>query len=335
MQGQDYIYYNGTGVLNISSSSTSAAYSIHDKNPSSPVVFDFGTAHDIWDSSQISGNYVEFAYNGTSNQGAFWLYGDSNLRFYGGYLTSPLGGSTVLLQPSETNTIHDILWYDGYVYDAGGSGIAVRGSTNSTGTASNAYNLDLRFEVNGFSMLPTFDNHCDKGTGFHALILHGNRGAIHDSRFAVYGHDALKPGQLWGGITWPEGGGGSVIEQGNSTAANYDNDTMYALGENNLMVPNGTNPGSTCQQTSGNVFNLWGNIQLNGNIIGWAEGNNITGSIIHSDNGTWFPGSPALVVQHGRHSSSNLSTVGSNISQPYPTTDPNGTALGIIYQDIQ
>jgi hypothetical protein len=335
MQGHDYIYYNGANVLTITSTSSAPAYSIHDKNPSLPVVINFGTSNSIWNPGIVSGSYVKFDYASTSNQGAFWLYGSSNIRFYGGYMTSPLGGSTLLLQPSETNTIHDILWYDGYIYYAGGSGIAVRGSTNSTGTASNAYNLDLRFEVNRFSMLPSNDNHTDKGTGFHGLILHGSDGGIHDSRFVVYGHDALKPGEVSNGITWPEGAGGSVIEQGNETAANYDNDIMYALGKNNLMIPNGTNPGSTAQQTGGNVFNLWGHIKLNGNIIGWAEGDNVSGSIIHSDSGSWFPGSPALTVQHGRHNQSNLSTAGGNISQPYPTTTPTGTPLNIIYQDIQ
>jgi hypothetical protein len=334
MQGHDYIYYNGTGVLTISVTSGNA-YTIVNKNPSSPVVIDFGTAHDIWNPAAVSPNYVKFDFAGTTQGGAFWLYGSSNLHIYGGYLTSPLGGDGLLLQPSETNTVHDILWYDGYISNVGGSGIGVRGSTNSTGTASNAYNLDLRFEVNRFAMLPSWDNHADKGTGIHALILHGSRGGIHDSRFAIYGHDALKPGEVYNGTTWPEGAGGSVIEQGNDPAANYDNDIMYALGKNNLMIPNGTNPGSTAMQTGGNVFDLWGHIKLNGNIIGWAEGDNVSGSIIHSDTGTWFPGSPALVVQHGRHNNSNLSTVGSNISQPYPMTTPTGTPLNIIYQDIK
>lgn len=327
MAAGDLIQYTGTGVLNISSASTTA-FKLTNKNPASTVVIDFGTAQSIWDPGAESGDYVKFAYTGSSNINAFAIAGCSKLRIYGGEIASPIGGAGMIVNALT----HDVLWYDGYISSCGGSGIGVRGAT-SGGVTSNCYNLDLRFEVNRFCMNPAWDNHADKGTGFHALILHGNTGGIHDSRFVIYGHDPLRPGETSAGKTWPEGGGGSVIEQGNATAANYDDVTMYALGVNCLMVPNGSNPGSTAKQTGGNVFDLWGHIKLNGNVIGWAEGRNMTGSIIHSDNGSWFPGSPPLTVQHGRHTHTNQSTVGGNIAAPYPTTTPLGATLGIVYND--
>lgn len=329
MHSHDYIYYAGTGVLTISNASSNG-YVIWNKNPTGRVVINFGTNKSIWNTAIQSGNYVKFVYAGTGNFDAFWLNACSNLTIFGGDLTTTKDGNGILVNAPS----HDVTWYDAYLHGIAGSGISVRGSTSS-GVASNVYNLKIRAEVNGFAMNPIYDPHSDKGTGVHALILHGNTGGIHDSTFAIYGHDTLAPGgKSLTGVVYPEGTGGSVIEQGNDALANYNNDIMYAKGINLMMEPgHGTNPGSTGVQTGGNLFNLWGHIKLNGNVIGWAEATNTTGSVIHSDNGSWFPGSPALTVQHGRHSNTNQYTGGSNIPQPYPTTDPAGTPLGIVYQD--
>jgi hypothetical protein len=183
-------------------------------------------------------------------------------------------------------------------------------------------------------MNPAFDSHADKGTGIHACILHGSSGNIYDSRFAIYGHDALKPGETSWGQTWPEGGGGSVIEVGNDVGTalgvgNYSNCTFYALGENNLMIPNGTNPGSTEMQTGGNVFNWWGDIPLNGNVVGWAEGNNISGAVSHCAGGAYGPSAnPPITFQHGRGSNTNQFVgSGGNTSQRYET------GHGVVYND--
>lgn len=320
MQAGDLIQYTGTGILTISSGSTNG-YSIQNKNPASSVVIDLGTGHSIWDSGAVSGDYVKFAYTGTANFSAFWVNACSNLRIYGGDFTS--GGYGITINAPS----HDITWWDAYIHNVGSSGISVRGTT-SGGSSSDCHNLNLRAEVNRFALNPALDNHPDKGTGLHACILHGNTGNIHDSIFTIYGHDALAPGETSHGHTWPEGGGGSVIEAGNVSGTNYANCTYYAKGENNLMRPNGTNPGSTAQQTGGNVFNLWGNVALNGNVIGWAEGINITGAVVHGSGGSWFPGSPAIKVLHGRGTNTNQFVgSGGNVADRYVT------GKGISYTD--
>lgn len=331
MQPNDYIYYNGTGVLTISSSSGGFVDSIVGHNPSGRVVIDFGTSHSVWDSSTVSANYVKFAYTGTGNSNALWLSNDSNLTIFGGDFTDS-GGAGVLFNAPISN----VTWEDGYLHAIAGSGIAVRGNT-SAGAASEVTNLTIRAEVAGFALNPVYDTHPDVGTGNHALILHGSNGSIDNSTFAIDGHDPIPPGgRSLTGVVYPEGTGGACIEQGNDVSANYSNDTLYAGCANLLMEPgNGSNPGDTgTVQTGGNLFNIWGSDKLNGNVLyGW--GTNLSGAMFHTDNGNWFPGSPPLIYAIGRASNTNQYTGGGNIAQPYPTTNPAGTSLGIVYQDVK
>jgi len=314
MAAGDYIHYTGTGVLNISSSS-GTVYKIA-KNPSSDVVFDFGTAHSLWAPGNISPNYVKFSYTGTGNFSAFWINGSSNIRFYGGYLTTGNYGGTALLINAPS---HDILWYDLYCNLVGGSGVSVRGST-SAGAASAVSNLDIRAEVARWSMNPSWDTHADKGTGNHGCILHGSSGDITNSRFVFYGSNPLQPGETSAGKTWSEGGGGCVIEPGNDQG-NNSNLTIYAYGTNMHMHP--------VSQTGGNVINIWGPKPLNGMVIGWAEGNDISGAVVHGDSSTWWTANPKIICQHGRDHNVNQWTGGGNASYKYVNSGK------ITYQDNQ
>jgi PKD repeat protein len=328
MQSGDLIKYNGTGVLEIANSS-GVAYSLT-KNPSSTVVIDFGCSHNIWDTSKITPNFVRFKYTGAENQTAFHINGCSNIRIYGGELDTGIGGTAMLINAPT----HDFLWWDYYVAKSGGSGTSVRGST-SAGASSNTYNIDLRAEVNRWCMNPKFDNHSDKGTGFHGCILHGSTGNIYNSRFIFYAHDSLRPGEVSAGHTWVEGGGGSVIEIGNSYGTNYKGCTYYAKGVNNLQVPDASDSLSTGSgQTAGNVLNFWGSQSLSGSRVGWAEGVNISGAIVKSDNGSWTTNTvPDIPMDHGRHTNTNQSTAGGNISQPYQTITGGGKRVPIHYVD--
>jgi hypothetical protein len=318
----DTVTYVGTSVLPIISS-TSTTYKIT-KSPSSVAVFDFGTSRSIWDPTKVSNAYVSFSFTGATNNFAFWINGCSNLRFFGGDLDTDSTGGSGLLVGAPTQAV---LWYDLTTHDVGASGIAVRGTTGS-GTASDVHDLTIRAECDRFCMNPSFDNHPDKGTGFHGLILHGSTGDIHDSTFAIYAHDPLRPGEQTtiNGVTqtWPEGGGGCAIEPGNDSGLvpNYNNCTYYALGVNLLMrVGDGHNPGSSLTniQTGGNVFNFWGAIPLSNNVVGWAEGRNCTGAVIHGNpNSNWQNGAIPIKVLHGRHTNVNQWTgKGGQISIPY------------------
>ena len=272
IQAGDYIYYNGNGVLPFTSGS-GAVLNITGHNMSSTTVIDFGTSNSIW-GSPVSGNYCSFSFTGNANQNAISLNNCSNLTLYGGYVTAPTGNQGLLCQAPLTN----ILWYDLYIYYVGGSGIAVRPQTGS-GTASVTNNITIRAEVNRWSMFPSYDSHTDRGTGFHALILHGLEGQMNDCTWAIYGHDPLKPGESANGYTWPEGGGGCVIEFGQSptTSTTINNNTGYAWGVNVLGKPNLSNPNPTTPQGAGstapvgamgNIINQWGTVPLNGLVIG-------------------------------------------------------------------
>lgn len=328
--GDELTPASGCGEILISSGS-GTAFTIA-KNPSGYAVIDLGVRTSVWGSTPAS-DYVRFTYTGSGNNTPFHINGCSKLRFYGGELDSGIGGTGMLVNAPT----HDLIWFEGYITKCGGSGVSVRGTTSS-GVSSTTKDIKLQFEVADWCMNPAYDNHADKGTGFHGCILHGNTGSIcgtaqGDTEFIIYAHDSLAPGATSAGHTWPEGGGGSVIEQGNSSGGSYDNVDLYAYGKSNLMIPNATNPGSTGSgQTGGNVLNNWGNIKLNGGRA-WLWGDDISGSMLHSDNGSWHPGSPVFTVEHGRGNNTNQSTAGSNISQRYPTKTPSGASLGITYTD--
>jgi hypothetical protein len=311
----DYIYYNGSGILTQTSSSGNG-YNLTARNysasPAIPVTLDLGTrTTDIW-SPAGANNYVKFSYTGASSFTALLLANVSNMCVYGGEYDSGTGGDAILIEGPTSN----VTFWDAYVSKAGESGIGVAGILPSGGN-STVTNLNLRAEVTRFSMNPARDNHADKGTGFHGAILHGASGTFSNSVVTIYAHNPLQPGEVSAGNTWPEGAGGCAVEIG-QVGGNNDNLTIYVKGEDMNMIPNATNPGSTGSgQTGGNVINFWGNVALNGCIIGWAEGNRISGAVTHGTTGAWYPGSPVITVQHGRHSNTNGSTAGGNISTPY------------------
>ncbi len=322
MTAGDLIQYNGTGVLTISSGS-GTAYTLANKNPATDVVIDFGCARNIWDPSTITGNHVKFAYTGSSNIDCFYIHDCSHLRIYGGEFNSGIGGAAIRVRGAMSS----VRMWDWYVSQAGSHGIQIQPANPSTGAAETITGCHFRGEVNRFCMNPANDPHNDKGTGFHGCLWHDtNHGTITSSEMILYAHDSLQPGATSAGKTWPEGGGGSGIEIGTVGDASSNN-TFYILGENLLMIPNGTNPGSTGKQTGGNVAQHWGSTKLNGHVFGWVEGNNCTGAVTHGAGGTWFPGSPAISVTHGRHSNVNQSHEGSNTTTPYDTTH------GIVYHD--
>jgi hypothetical protein len=320
MQDGDLIRYTGTGVLNISSSGGDA-YTLTGKNPVGRVMIDFGTSQSLWNPGLVSGNYVSFNYTGSTSNNAFVLNACSNLYLMGGDISS--GGQGILMQGAN----HDIEWDDVYLHNIGGTGCHMRGITGS-GTSVEVHHMVFRGEVNRCCMNPSLDPHTDRGTGIHGFLFHDtNGGFVHDNTIALYAHDFLAPGEVSVGQTWPEGGGGSAIEIG-SPSVSENNNTFFIKGENLLMIPNGTNPGSTSSQTGGNVFNMWGTVPVNGMIVGWAEGINCTGAVVYGVGGGWHPGSPPMTVLHGRHSNTNQNqSAGGHISTPY---DPN---WGIVYQD--
>lgn len=320
----DYIHYTGTGVLRITAAS--AAYIIQNKNPASTVVIDFGTSHSIWDPSSISGNYVAFSDTAGTQTSALVVKNCSKLRIYGGDITCTHGYGIEIDGPCS-----NLLMWDQYVHHVGGSGLWVRDYVS--GVVTYVRDSDFRMEVNRFCLDPSKDSHGDKGTGHHGMLLHGNTGETSGNTFTCYAHDPLTPGETSFGTVWPEGSGGSAVEAGHNAGNGYQDNTYYVLGENLLMEPDGTNPGSNgVKQAGGNVLQFWGGDPLDNNVVGWVEGRNCTGGVVHcASGGAWDNASPAITVDHGRHSNVNQYT--GNSSQSGANGVPYNLAHGIVYND--
>ena len=318
----DYIYYNGTGVLNVTSSSGNAG-SISKNVTGGSVSIDFGCSKNIWDATQITANYVAFNYTGTSNLGGLFISNSSNLNIYGGDYTSGNGG---ILFYGTTDSVQ---FLDFTSHDVGGHGIQI------TPVNGDITNCTFRGEVYNFAQNPSLDDHSDKGTGEHCCLIENTGASTHNYnnvKVAIYGHDSLQPGTTNSHGTWPEGGGGSCIEMGSSrSTAVLQNMTLYAKCANLNMEPgNGTNPGSTGVQTGGNCINLWGTQHYTSSTIGWAEASNISGAVIHCASGNWSSVNPSMTVNHGRHSSTNLWTSGGNAA---PNNVPYPSGFNISYSD--
>lgn len=322
MTGGDYIHYTGAGNYPISNASGNA-YILANKNPSSLVVIDFGTKATTqttaWGAPTSTTDYVTFKYTGTGNVEAFYAHDLSNIWIYGGeYNTGNYGGASFRYRGAGSNFR---LW-DAYSSMSGSHGFQIQPADPSTGASRTITNCNFRVESNRFCMNPATDPHTDKGTGYHGCLWQDtNHGIITNSQIALYAHDSLRPGESSAGVTWPEGGGGSALEMGSvgdSTSSNH----FFILGEHLKMIPDGSNPGNPnhTKQTGGNVVNMWGSIPLNGYVFDWVEGNDTTGAVIHCAGGSYFPGSPPITVNHGRHTNTNQSTQGSNTSTPYDTT---------------
>lgn len=314
MVAGDYIYYAGTGVLTISSSSGVAFNQLINRNPSGIVSIDFGNAPTLWTPGG-AGNYVKFSYTGTSNTtNAVTIRACSNLRIYGGMATTNSIGGVGVIPQAPLDNIH---WLDLLVDHVGLSGWGFRGQ-DSGNAASHIRNCTIRSEINRFSMKPDADTHPDKGTGNHGMNIHGITGEISNMVFAVYAHDSLRPNEVVNGVTYPEGGGGSAIEIGNDVGGPLSDYTIYVLAEHNNMHPNGSgNPGSSGGgQTGTNGINVWGNIPLERIDVPWLECNDISGSNFHVAGTGWRPSLGAIQVDHGRGTNTNQWATG-NSSQRY------------------
>jgi hypothetical protein len=237
--------------------------------------------------------------------------------------TNFYGGGSILVNGPTSNC----KMFDFAIHNSGTSGVDLRQNTNSGGL-SNTHDCYFRGEVNRFCMNPAHDNHADKGTGLHAINMHGGPGGIYNNTCYVYAHDSLRPGESSAGQVWPEGGVGAAIEQGQTPSYNYGNNTLAAYGENLLMNCTGTNPGSTGKQTGGNIFEFWGQSPLTSNTVVWAEGVNISAQITHGTNEAWSNG--LVTVQHGRHTNTNLAYPLNNQSS---ATDAYDRRWGIAHND--
>lgn len=313
MQPGDSIQYAGTSVLTIGT--TSSAYdSFSNLNPSSAVELHLGAGNGT--------AHVKFEYTGTAAFPAVFLHDSSNLRIYGGEMTTPNGGAGGILVQGNT---HDVTWWDFVIHDVGGTGLSMFPTMPNGSDVSTIQRCSFRGEVSRWGQNLAWDPHAEKGTGLHGANLAdvhntttNNSGVFVDNTVALYTHD---------------GASGAGIEIGESAGTgsqpgDLHGNTIYCKAVNLTKA--------ATQQVAGNTFNLWGDVPYTNLVIGWAEGENLQGRVVDGQGiSSKSVSSGQVTVQHGRHQTTNQNPALSSTEPNESPTQPYDDRWGIDYQDTQ
>jgi hypothetical protein len=242
------------------------------------------------------GSYVSFQYGGGQDYPAVWLHNASNLRIYGGSLTTDgTGGSCIL-----SHGIKNVLWWGFYVHDCGGSGVGIMGSSDGGPTTGN----DFQGEITRVGGNLNWDPHVEKGSGIHCVNLDdGGYFPFHDNRFAFYCHDIPT---------------GAAIEYGSSRDYPPQNNSIYLKAVNLTYVSQ--------IQTGGNAIQFWG---INGQSadIKYLEVENAQGYGLFDGGmyaGTTLTG---VTLEHGRATNTN--------QNPRCAGSPWRSTHGVVYRHLQ
>jgi hypothetical protein len=245
----------------------------------------------------LTGHAVKFVYSGGSNLPAVWLKNPSNIRIYGGDLsTADTGGSCLINYGSQ-----HVLWWGFTAHDCGGSGAGFAG--NNYGPTENN---DFQGTLWKVGQHPAWDNHTEKGSGIHCINLDDhNVYAFQDNRFAFYCHDIPT---------------GAAIEYGASQ-------TAYPKPIRNTIILKAVNLTFVSKiQTGGNAIQFWG---VNGQsaTIKYLEVTNAQGYGLFD--GGMYSGATlsGVTVQYGRATNTNL-------NPRYAGKNPWQTDKGVVYQDV-
>jgi hypothetical protein len=213
-----------------------------------------------------------FAGAAGSNLPAAWIHGANHVRFYGGNLTNPNGGSGITLDDSSY-----VSWWNFTIHDTANTGLFVRGITRASD------HLDLKGEISHWGLNLALDPHAEKGTGLHGANLADANHTVKDSRFALYLHD---------------GAAGSGVEAGGSKSTDgFSNNTLYLRCRHLTMVAR--------VQVGGNCAQVWGE-NVTGNRFAYLQAQNLEGRPYDA---TGMFGGRSLAsdrVGYGRASRTNL-----------------------------
>lgn len=272
IQDGDYIFYNGTGILSISSSS-SHGKTFAPMSVASKAVIDFG--------SYYSPNHVKFSYTGaTVGFYGAWIENPTNVWFVGGEFTSATSGG--------------ILWYGGSGGGFVGSVMHGCGASAWFCTPSASFTTvngcTFVWEAFGNNQNPSADPHGDSGGGYHeGLLGDGNvaNSLVENCIFACYGHDS----QL-----------GSAVQFGDSgTNIGLNNNTFYVWAANNTYVAT-VSPWDIAMG-----FVAWGSGNLSGNVVNLLQVQNYSGRATFCDSLTSTSANGVTVV-HARAINTNQNT---------------------------
>jgi hypothetical protein len=241
-------------------------------------------------------------FTGTPGQNlpAAWIDDSQHIRFYGGTLTNPLGGSGVTIYDSSYFS-----WWGFDIHDTANTGLFVQGIN-----AANDH-LDLKGDISHWGLNLALDPHTEKGTGLHGANLADARYGVRDSRFALH----LQDGFVGSGV---EVGGSS------STDGFWDN-TLYLWCQNLTMI--------ATSQVAGNCVQSWGDNVL-GNDYAYLEAENIAGRP-YDANGMF--GGQSLgsdTVDYGRSANTNLNPNLASTESAIPAALPWDTRYGTTFLDV-
>ena len=250
---------------------------------------------------------VSIAYTGTSNYAGVYLANPSNLRIYGGDVTTGTGGTCILAHGSQ-----HILWWGFNAHNCGNSGVSLLTATDGGPVQYD----DLQGEISHPGQNLAWDPHSEKGTGEHCAgeMADGSTNfAFTNNRLAFYCHDdPVGEAFAFGSPTSP------APDLGAGTA-----------GETNTLYLKAVNLNCTAtSQTCGNAVTLWGHTNLLGLDIRYLEVDNAYGyGIIDQavSSGNTLNG---VTVDYARATNSATAA--------YPKGLPFwGGALGQTYGDVQ
>lgn len=213
-----------------------------------------------------------FAGTPGSNLPAAWITGTSHIRFYGGRLTNPTGGSGITIHDSSYFT-----WWNFLISRTASTGLMVQG-IKETNT-----HLDLKGEISRWGLNLALDPHNVKGVGLHGALLADSRLGVADSRFALYVHD---------------GAVGSGVELGGAGASDgFWRNTLYLWCRNLTMVAG--------RWAAGNCAQVWGQ-NVVGNDFRYIEAQNVTGRPYNAGGMDPHQSLATNRVVYGRASHTNL-----------------------------
>jgi hypothetical protein len=184
-----------------------------------------------------------FAGTPGSNLPAAWINASHHIRFYGGTLTNPAGGSGMTIYDSSY-----VSWWGFVIHRTANAGLYVQGIHRPN------EHLDLKGTISHWGLNLALDPHSEKGTGLHGANLGDATRGIKNSRFILDLHDASV---------------GSGVEAGGARSSDgFWHNTVY-LRCRNLGK-------RAVQLTAGNCLQVWGENVL-GNDFAYIEAEKIEG----------------------------------------------------------
>ncbi|MFL5960982.1 MAG: hypothetical protein ACJ75G_12050 [Gaiellaceae bacterium] len=186
---------------------------------------------------------TRFAGTPGSNLPATWINGCRHIRFYGGTLTNPAGGTGITIYDSSYFT-----WWGFAIHDTANTGLIVQGIH-----APNNH-LDLEGSISHWGRNLALDPHSEKGTGLHGANLGDAVYGVKNSRFVLSLHDAAI---------------GSGVEAGGARSSDgFWRNTLYLrcrnLGKRAVRL------------TAGNCLQVWG-YNVFGNDFAYIEAEKLQG----------------------------------------------------------